>query len=124
MKKDDENLLEYLNERGSAFLIIHSISGVLETMMDKKILSPYRISFHSNIKKDAAVLLWKEFLKLFAKFITLLQPGLVSRLSNKTEIIAAKERFIRDFGTFITMMQEFQKKSPCEFIISKMKNEL
>ncbi|HDZ8911839.1 TPA: AIPR family protein [Aeromonas hydrophila] len=124
MKKDDETLLEYLNERGSAFLIIHSISGVLETMMDKKILSPYRISFHSNIKKDAAVSLWKEFLKLFAKFITLLQPGLVSRLSNKSAIASAKEGFIRDFGTFIKMMQDFQKKNPCDFIISKMKNEL
>ncbi|MFQ1991457.1 AIPR family protein [Aeromonas veronii] len=123
MKQDDENLLVYLNERGSAFLIIHSVSGVLETMMDKKILSPYRISFDSKIKKDTAIDLWKDFIKLSAKFIILLQPGLSGRLSNKNGITAAKDNFVRNFGTFITMMKEYQS-TPYKFITSKIKNEL
>lgn len=124
LKVDDENLLSFLNERGSAFMTVHAVSGLLETLLNEKILSPYQIGFTTTIHKEEACFLWKDLLKLFARYIPMLKPGVSGRLSNKGGITSAKNEFIRAAGTIAEVMRDFPGGNPYEFFISKIDNKI
>lgn len=124
LKQDEENLLSFLNERGSAFMTVHAMSNLLETLLNGKILSPYQIGFSNSVRKEAACDLWKDLLKLFAKFILMLKPGVSGRLSNKTEINKATNDFVRAAGTIAEVMKDMPGGNPYEFFIKKIDNKL
>ncbi len=124
IKADEEQLLAFLNERGSAFMIVHAMSNLLETLLNGKILSPYKIGFKATVKKDAACGLWKELLRLFARFIVMLLPGVAGRLSNNGEITKATDEFVRAAGTIAEVMKGFQGGAPYEFFTKKIDNKI
>ncbi|HFF9857978.1 MULTISPECIES: AIPR family protein [Serratia] len=124
LKQDEENLLSFLNERGSAFMTVHAMSGLLETLLNGKILSPYQIGFNTTVYKEAACMLWKDLLKLFARYIFMLKPGVAGRLSNKGEIAKAKDDFVRAAGTIAEVMKEMKGVNPYKFFISKIENKI
>jgi len=124
LKADEESLLGFLNERGSAFMTVHAMSNLLETLLNGKILSPYKIGFKSTVKKDAACKLWKDLLRLFGKFIVMLLPGVSGRLSNKGEINKASEEFVRAAGTIAEIMKDLPGGSPYEFFTRKIENNI
>lgn len=124
LKQDDIDLLSFLNERGSAFMTVHAMSGLLETLLNGKILSPYQIGFNATIHKEAACILWKDLLRLFAKFILMLKPGVAGRLSNKGEIAKARGEFVRAAGTIAEVMKGMSGANPYDFFISKIDNQI
>ena len=124
LKVDDQNLLSFLNERGSAFMTVHAMSGLLEHLLDGKILSPYQIGFKTTVQKEAACDLWMELLKLFTMYIPMLKPGVTGRLSNKGEITSARNEFVRSSATIAQVMKKMPTGSPYEFFISNIDNKI
>ncbi|MBT0731116.1 AIPR family protein [Rosenbergiella nectarea] len=124
LKQDESDLLLFLNERGSAFMTVHAVSGLLETLLNKRIMSPYKICFNDSITKEKACNLWKELLRLFARYISMLKPGLSGRLSNKGEIAAAKSEFIRHAGTIAEVMTTMPSGNPFQFFINEINNNI
>ncbi|MDN4384800.1 AIPR family protein [Citrobacter portucalensis] len=124
LMQDEGDLLLFLNERGSAFMTVHAMSGLLETLLNRRIISPYKIGFDASIHKEEACNLWKELLKLFARYISMLKPGVSGRLSNKSEILNAKNEFIRSAGTIAGVMQNIPTGNPYEFFIGNVNNEM
>ena len=124
LKQDEENLLLFLNERGSAFMTVHAMNGLLETLLSVRILSPYQIGFKITVNKEAACNLWKDLLKLFAQFIVLLKPGVAGRLSNKSEISKAKNEFVRSAATIAAILKNMPTGNPYEFFIRNIDNKI
>ncbi|HDT4029667.1 TPA: AIPR family protein [Klebsiella aerogenes] len=122
--QDEKDLLGFLNERGSAFMTVHGMSGLLETLIETKILSPYKIGFKKTVTKDQACQLWMNLLKVFSKLVVLLRPGTTGRLSNSGEIQKAQKEFIRSAGTIAPFMKSMTGGNPFEFFIKKIDNKI
>ena len=122
--QDEKDLLAFLNERGSAFMTVHGMSGLLETLIETKILSPYKIGFKKSVTKDKACELWMNLLKVFSKLVVLLRPGTTGRLSNSGEIQKAQKEFIRSAGTIAPFMKSMTAVNPFEFFVKKVDNKI
>jgi len=122
--QDEKDLLGFLNERGSAFMTVHGMSGLLETLIETKILSPYKIGFKKHITKDKACELWMNLLKVFSKLVVLLRPGTTGRLSNSGEIQKAQKEFIRSAGTIAPFMKTMTGGNPFEFFVKNIDNKI
>lgn len=121
---DEKDLLGFLNERGSAFMSVHGLSGLLETLIESKVLSPYKIGFKKTVTKDQACQLWMNLLKVFSKLVVLLRPGTTGRLSNSGEIQKAQKEFIRSAGTIAPFMKSMTGGNPFEFFVKKIDNKI
>lgn len=125
MTSEDIQLMSFLNERGSSFIVVHAMSRMIETFIESKIISPYGISFKSEITKEKASELWILVIKTFSRFMVILKPGLSNRLSNKKATEEATSDFVKQVGTAFDFMKTISgTKSPIKDFVSKVENKI
>lgn len=122
-QQHEKEFLAFLNERGSAFLIIHAMSKIIETILEKNIRSPYGICFKPRTTREQSIGLWKELLLKLSHNIKTLKPGLKNRLSNQSEISSVTEEFSNSFGTIFLTLMGMDKKNPYRTFVDKVKND-
>lgn len=124
IQNHEKELLLFLNERGSSFLVIHAISNIIETLMEVNIKSPYGISFKKTLSRDDCINAWTELLTQLSYNIKTLSSGLKNRLSNKGEIAKVTREFTTAVGsTFMAFKTQF-KVNPYSNIIDKIDNRI
>ncbi|MHC2045574.1 AIPR family protein [Klebsiella pneumoniae] len=125
MTAEDIQLMAFLNERGSSFIVIHAMARMIETFIGSKIISPYGISFKSDVSKDKASELWILVIKTFSRFMVILKPGLANRLSNKKATEEATSEFVKQVGTAFDFMKSLSGgKNPIKDFVSKIENKI
>lgn len=125
MTSEDIQLMSFLNERGSSFIVVHAMSRMIETFIESKILSPYGISFKSDVTKEKASELWILVIRTFSRFMVILKPGLSNRLSNKKATEEATSDFVKQVGTAFDFMKSLSGgKSPIKDFVSKVENKI
>ncbi|MFM4971676.1 AIPR family protein [Aeromonas veronii] len=120
----EKELLLFLNERGSSFLVIHAMGKIIETLMETKIKSPYGISFKEHLSREACINLWTELLMQLSYNIKTLHAGLKNRLSNKGEIIKVTAEFTTAVGSnFMAFKTQFGVNPYTKFV-DKIENNI
>jgi len=120
----EKELLLFLNERGSSFLVIHAMGKIIETLMETNIKDPYGISFKKHLSRDACINLWMELLIQLSYNIKTLSSGLRNRLSNKSEITKVTSEFTTAIGsTFMAFKTQFGV-NPYSKLIDKIENKV
>lgn len=124
IQQHEKELLLFLNERGSSFLIIHAMSKIIETLLETNIKAPYGIGFKKHLSRDACINLWKDLLIQLSYNIKTLNAGLKNRLSNKGEIAKVTSEFTTAIGsTFMSFKTQF-KVNPYNDFMVKIENKI
>ncbi|MCE7580974.1 AIPR family protein [Vibrio fluvialis] len=120
----EKEFLAFLNERGSAFLIIHAMKKIIEILLETNVKAPYGIAFNRNVQRHTCINLWKELITKLYHNIKTLKPGLKNRLSNSTEISNVSDQFATSFGTIFLALKGQVSSNPYKFIVDKVHNKL
>ena len=123
-QQNEKEFLAFLNERGSAFLIIHAMSKIIEIILESNVKSAYGISFNTKVQRDSCINLWKDLLIKLSHNIKTLKPGLKNRLSNLGEIDEATKLFTNAFGTIFLTMKDQLHSNPYHYFVSKINNRI
>ncbi|HAS8224284.1 AIPR family protein [Vibrio vulnificus] len=121
--QNEKEFLAFLNERGSAFLIIHGMSKIIETILETNVKAPYGISFNKNLDRQTCIDLWKDLLNKLSHNIKMLKPGLENRLSNSKVIATVSTEFSNAFGTIFLALKEMSS-NPYKSFVNKVNNKL
>lgn len=122
--QNDKDLLSLLNERGSAFLIIHAMSKIIETLIDQPVKSAYGIGFKHDCKRADCIDLWKSLLILLQFQLKTLRPGLNNRLSNGSEINKVCNELSTMFGTTFLAIKQMNQGNPYIDFIKMIDNSM
>lgn len=123
-QQHEKDLLSFLNERGSSFLIIHAFSKIIEVILETNIKAPYGICFKAEHSRDTCIQVWQELLKKLSHNIRNLTPGLKNRLSNKTEIEKTCHEFSTSFGTIFLALKTQLNSNPYSWFAEKVENKI
>ncbi|WP_415721699.1 AIPR family protein [Photobacterium ganghwense] len=122
--QNEREFLSFLNERGSAFLTIHAMSKIIETILETNVKAAYGISFNKGVHRHNCINLWKDLLNKLSHNVKTLKPGLKKRLSNSQEIANVSKEFSNSFGTiFLTMKGQFSS-NPYKSFVEKVSNKI
>ncbi|WP_109108337.1 AIPR family protein [Azospirillum sp. TSO35-2] len=90
-KKDGNSLtkiqktsLDFLNNKGANYLLLHVISQCMETILSKPIPNRFDLQFRQNVSPFAAVSLWKPIVDMMLSLSNQLEPAFSrNRISNE-----------------------------------------
>lgn len=82
----EEGELLFLSKRGSKMLLIFAISNCMESLLGKKILDTWRLTYRDNRDFDELVSKWKKILDILMPFHETLEPALQGGLKNKDTV--------------------------------------
>ncbi|HHF3251144.1 TPA: AIPR family protein [Vibrio alginolyticus] len=118
LTSDDREVLNYMNMRGSKFLLIHAISKSFEAIIGKPIKNEYGICFKNSSDKHLCIKHWQPVLDIALIFTQQLQPGVSGRLSDKQKITSSVTSFRQQMSAIIKM----QKPRPFQSFVKQLKN--
>lgn len=124
LKDHEKKFLLFLNERGSAFLIIHALKRVIDVILEKSVKSSYGIGFKDSVNRSKCISLWKDLLIILSFQLTDLKPGLKNRLSNQSAIKSACDSFQTIFGTTFMMMKQQTNTNPYSNFTKNINNNI
>ncbi|HCE1957186.1 TPA: AIPR family protein [Vibrio parahaemolyticus] len=123
-QQNEKELLAFLNERGSTFMIIHAMSKIFEIILETNVKSAYGVSFNSKVHRQTCINLWKELLVKLSHNIKTLKPALKNRLSNTAEINRVANDFSIAFGTIFLSLKGQIRTNPYKSFVDKINNTL
>lgn len=94
----DNDLLAYFRHRGSTYLLTSAIASCLETLAERRIANPFRVSFGSKISPKQATQLWLDIVSTVSPFTSQLIDALSDGLKNA-------ERAQKSIATFRSLVQ-------------------
>lgn len=94
----DNDLLAYFRHRGSTYLLASAIASCLETLAERRIPNPFRLSFGSKASPKQAIQLWSEIVATVSPFTNQLIEALSDGLKNA-------ERAQKVIATFRSLVQ-------------------
>ncbi|NVJ64749.1 MAG: AIPR family protein [Flavobacteriaceae bacterium] len=103
LTRDDEQILDFLRQRGAIFLTTYAFSYCLETILDRSVPNLFRISFGANCSPFQAISNWQTVIDVLIPFVEHLNPAIVKGLKNTTEI----EQAIRTFNSLAKSTRTF-----------------
>lgn len=74
--------LGVLRSRGSMLLFVQAIGSCQETILDKKVVNPFRLSFGNAVSPDRAIKYWEPIIDATIPFCKQLTPALIGGLNN------------------------------------------
>ncbi|MFC3031027.1 AIPR family protein [Pseudoalteromonas fenneropenaei] len=123
-QQNEKEFLAFLNERGSAFLIIHAMSKIIEVLLETNVKCSYGISFNQKLQRQTCINLWKDLLTKLSHNLKTLKPGLKNRLSNSSEIASVTGDFSSAFGTIFLTLKDQIKNNPYKNFVDKINNKI
>lgn len=97
LTRDDEELLNFLRQRGAIFLITYAIAYSLETILERDIPNLFKMSFGPQCSPTEAKENWKDILDILLPFVEHLNDAIKNGLTNSNDI----ERSVRVFNSLI-----------------------
>lgn len=79
----EQDEFAFLSKRGSKMLLIYAVSICMESLIGKKILDPWKLSFKDNDKFEELVDSWKDVLEVLLPFHAILEEALIEGLKSK-----------------------------------------
>lgn len=95
---NQEDALSFLRKRGATFLLVAAIGSTLDTILDRAIASPYRLSFGPTLSPSTAVEHWAPIVTSLGAFAGVLDVDdsgtAIRRYENPTARITAFQRAV------------------------------
>ncbi|MGI8576280.1 MAG: AIPR family protein [Egibacteraceae bacterium] len=95
---NQEDALSFLRKRGATFLLVAAIGSTLDTILDRAIASPYRLSFGPTLSPSTAVERWAPIVTSLGAFAGVLDVDdsgtAIRRYENLTARITAFQRAV------------------------------
>ncbi|MBE0362779.1 hypothetical protein PULV_a0344 [Pseudoalteromonas ulvae UL12] len=123
-QQNEKEFLAFLNERGSAFMIIHAMSKIIEVLLETNVKCTYGIAFNQKLQRDTCINLWKDLLTKLSHNLKTLKPGLKNRLSNSNEIASVTNEFSSAFGTIFLTLKDQIRNNPYKNFVDKINNKI
>lgn len=98
MTTRDSDLLAYFRHRGSTYLLVSAIASCLETLTERRIANPFRVSFGAKTPPKQATLWWSEIVSTVSPFTN----QLIDALSDGLKSV---ERAQKATATFRSLVQ-------------------
>jgi len=94
----EADLLKYFRHRGSTYLLASAIASCMETLVGRRIPSPFRASFGPKVSPKQATQFWSEVVMVVSPFSTQLIEALADGLKSN-------ERAQKSITTFRSLVQ-------------------
>jgi hypothetical protein len=90
-----ESQFEFLRKRGAIFLLAAAIADCLETILNKKVSSRFKLSFGGKTPSPTALKLWQPIVDSVMPFSTQLKSGVDSGVKEREQNKMAIEHFLQ-----------------------------
>lgn len=95
LTQNETKILEFFSYTGSIYVMIHGVSAIIETMVNQKVGSLFKLKFREDISFESALNIWKEVIPLFISFAhTTLKEITKTKVKSQTHIDSSVEMFI------------------------------
>ena len=91
--KSVEKQVAYFRNRGATFLLVSAVSNCLETILEKAIPNPFRLSFGFGVSPVKAKDHWTRILDLIIPLVPHLENAFTSGIKNSEKVLVAIENF-------------------------------
>ncbi|WP_162488011.1 AIPR family protein [Azospirillum lipoferum] len=107
----EKNSLDFLNNKGSNYLLLHVISQCMETILSKPIPNRFDLTFRDNISPGSAVELWTPIVDMMLSLSNQLESAFSrNRISNESV-----NRTVPNFVGVVASIKNLQQATFSEF---------
>ena len=93
-RETENNQLNFLKQRGSKMLLIYAISRCMETVLGKKIVDSWKLSFKDSSNFEGLVSMWQDVIKVPMSLSPHLTPALNNGLNNKELVVDTVNKMV------------------------------